>query len=99
MDYFVFLLFLLITVIFALIPFFILYPISDFIAFFLNKILGYRSKVVDENLKLAFPEKTEKARRKIKKSFYKNLTDTLLETIKGNTLTNKSIKKRYAGKK
>ena len=45
---------------FSLLPFFILYGISDFVAFILYSVMGYRKKVVLVNLGIAFPEKPEK---------------------------------------
>ena len=41
-------------------PFWFLYRISDFLFFILKYVVKYRYKVITENLKLAFPEKTEK---------------------------------------
>ena len=43
----------------SLLPFFILYGISNFIAFLLYHIIKYRKEVVFNNLKIAFPTKTE----------------------------------------
>jgi KDO2-lipid IV(A) lauroyltransferase len=76
-------------------PFFLLYGLSNVVSFFLYRILGYRKKVVRENLKTAFPEKSEKALKKIEKDFYLNLSDILLESIKGYTMGEKSARKRY----
>ncbi len=45
-------------------------------------IIGYRKKVVRGNLLIAFPEKSEKERKKIEKDFYKNFVDFMIELIK-----------------
>jgi KDO2-lipid IV(A) lauroyltransferase len=67
---------------FSRIPFFLLYPFSSGVAFLLNHVFGYRKKVVMENLAIAFPEKSPAERSRIAAQFYRNLTDTFLESIK-----------------
>jgi Kdo2-lipid IVA lauroyltransferase/acyltransferase len=57
------------------------YPLSDFIFLFVYHIFRYRRNVVDENLSLAFPEKTEIERQKIARKFYHNFCDTFIETL------------------
>lgn len=79
---------------FSLLPFFILYGISDVIAFTLFTLLGYRKKVVMANLGIAFPEKTEQERLKIARQFYRNFTDTFMETLKLLSLSERQISKR-----
>jgi len=66
----------------AALPFPVLYLLSDFLYLFLYYIPGYRKKVVMENLRFAFPEKTEEERNTIAKQFYANLADMIVETIK-----------------
>lgn len=66
----------------SLLPFFIIYRISDAVYLLLYYITGYRKKVVMDNLAIAFPEKTIEERAAIAKQFYKNLADTFLESIK-----------------
>ncbi len=79
---------------FSLLPFFILYGISDFVAFLMYYVIRYRKEVVIKNLAIAFPEKTEKQRIAIAKRFYRNLVDTFIETIKLLSLPDKQISKR-----
>jgi Kdo2-lipid IVA lauroyltransferase/acyltransferase len=78
----------------SLLPFFILYGISDFFAFILYNIAGYRKKVVLQNLDIAFPEKTIKEKKRIARQFYRNLTDTFIESIKLLSLSDKEILRR-----
>jgi len=80
--------------IFSLLPFFILYGISDFCAFLIYKVAGYRRAIVLHNLNIAFPEKSDKEKRKIAWQFYRNLTDTFIETIKLLSLSDSEIRKR-----
>lgn len=56
--------------------------------------MGYRKKVVLVNLGIAFPEKPEKERRQIAKQFYRNFTDTFIETLKLLSLSNNQISHR-----
>jgi KDO2-lipid IV(A) lauroyltransferase len=58
-------------------------------------MVGYRKKVVYENLEKAFPEKSKEEIRKIANKFYRNFTDVLLETLKSYTMSKKSILKRF----
>lgn len=75
----------------SLLPLRILYFFSDFAYFNLYYVFGYRKKVVMDNLRNAFPEKTEIERQKIAKKFYRNLTDTFLESIKLISIPEKRI--------
>lgn len=69
----------------SLLPFPIFYALSDAIYFLLYRIIGYRKKVVYENLKNSFPEKSHQELKVIEKAFYHYLVDLFLETLK--TLT------------
>ena len=60
----------------------VLYWLSDGLAFLLNRVIGYRKKVVIANLKLAFPEKSDDEINQIKNEFYTHLTDRVVEYIK-----------------
>lgn len=64
------------------IPFVLLYPLSSGFAFLLHRVLRYREKVVLDNLSIAFPEKSTEERKRIAGQFYRNLTDTFIESIK-----------------
>ncbi|AUC22541.1 MULTISPECIES: lysophospholipid acyltransferase family protein [Polaribacter] len=75
-------------------PMKILYIISDGLYLLNYYIIGYRKKVVLENLHLAFPEKSEKEIIKISKGFLKHLTDFIVESIKTFTISEKEISKR-----
>ncbi len=79
---------------FSLLPFFIIYAFSDFAAFIMFNLIGYRKDVVLSNLNIAFPEKEPMEIKRIAKRFYINLIDTFLETIKLLSLSDKQIKKR-----
>ena len=79
----------------SLMPFWMLYGLSDFISFILYHVLGYRKKVVFENLKNAFPDKDERWIKQTAKKFYRSLSDIILENIKVLTIRQKTLAKRY----
>jgi KDO2-lipid IV(A) lauroyltransferase len=79
----------------SLLPFSVLYFISDIFYGLIYYVVGYRKKVVMNNLLIAFPEKTEKERIRIAKKFYHHFTDTFIETIKLLSITERGLKKRF----
>lgn len=79
----------------SLLPVWVLHRFSDAAFFIMYHILGYRKEVVMHNLSIAFPEKTEEERKKISRKFFRNLTDTFIETIKLMSITEKELKRRY----
>lgn len=82
---------------FSLLPLRVLYFFSDVAFFLICYVFGYRKQVVMDNLRQAFPEKTEKERIKIARKFYRNFTDTFIETIKMISASDSYIEKRVHG--
>ncbi|PSR53469.1 lauroyl acyltransferase [Adhaeribacter arboris] len=78
----------------AWLPFPVLYFISDGLYVLIYHIIGYRKKVVLQNLHRAFPEKSKAQHLKIAKRFYRNLTDIIIETIKLASISLPQLKKR-----
>ncbi len=79
---------------FSLLPLRVLYLFSDLAAFTLHRISKYRRDVILNNLAVAFPEKTKEEKEKIAKGFYKNFTDTFIESIKIISISKKELLKR-----
>jgi KDO2-lipid IV(A) lauroyltransferase len=79
----------------SLLPFRVLYIISDFLSFILFYFIGYRKKVVLDNLKLALPNKNAKELLKIRRQFYTHFTDVFMEMIKSITISEKSVHKHF----
>ena len=79
----------------SLLPLWLLHAIGDCFYGVIYYVIGYRRKVVMQNLSIAFPEKTEKEKIKIAKQFYHNFTDTFIETIKMVSATENFFKKHY----
>lgn len=82
----------------SLLPFRVLYLISDFFYFIVFHILGYRKKVVLDNLKLVFPDKSSEELLKIRKKSFHHFIDIFIEMIKSFTISKKEIDKRYVYK-
>ena len=72
-----------------------LYKLSDFFYYILYYVIGYRKKVVRNNLKLVFPKKTKKDLQLIEKKYYRNLSDVFLESFKSMNIKEEDIKKRF----
>jgi len=79
----------------SILPFKILYFISDFLYVIIYYVIGYRKKVVYNNLKLAFPEKTNEEIIQISKKFYSHFVDIFMEMIKSFTISKKALDKHY----
>jgi KDO2-lipid IV(A) lauroyltransferase len=75
-------------------PFTMLYVISDFLFFVSYHLLKYRRKLVWKNLKNSFPDKNDSELRQIEKTFYKNLCDYGVETIKLLTISKEELNRR-----
>lgn len=79
---------------FSKLPFFVLYGISDIAYFIIHRIVGYRKKVVIENLRNSFPEKSEEEIIQIAKKFYQHIADLFIEFLKGYSISEKEIMAR-----
>lgn len=78
----------------SLLPFFILYGVSDFIFVLVYYVFSYRKKIVMGNLAIAFPEKKIDERKNIARQFYSNFIDTLIESIKMLSISEQAFEKR-----
>ncbi|PWA06305.1 lipid A biosynthesis acyltransferase [Flavobacterium laiguense] len=82
----------------SILPFPLLYLLSDFIFIIVYHIIGYRTKTVRENMALTLTHLSEKERYIIEKKFYHHLCDLFLEMIKTMTISKEEICKRYVFK-
>lgn len=78
----------------SLLPFPVLYVLSDIMYFLLYKLIGYRTGVVERNLRNAFSEKNDQEIRQIQDRFYRYFCDLVLETLKTLTINEKTLQKR-----
>lgn len=67
------------TWILTLLPLRLLYPFSDLIYLILYYIIGYRKKVVLNNLRNSFPERSGEWIHKTSKKFYRHFADLFVE--------------------
>ena len=78
----------------SILPYPLLYLLSDGIFLILFKLIGYRKKVVSLNLRNSFPSKSNDELELIMRSFYRHLCDLIVESIKGFTIDDKNLKER-----
>ncbi|MCD6354981.1 MAG: lysophospholipid acyltransferase family protein [Prolixibacteraceae bacterium] len=78
----------------SLLPFWILFGISDLFYFIFRHLVKYRYKVIRENLTNAFPEKGEKEIQQITNKFYHHFCDLLAENIKLYSMSDRQARRR-----
>lgn len=79
----------------SLMPFWLLYRLSDLIFFLLYYVFRYRVKITRQNLRNSFPEKDERWIRRTSWKFYRSLADIILEDIKVLTIRKSKLAKHY----
>lgn len=75
-------------------PLGILYFFTDIFYFFIYYLIGYRKKVIFQNLRNSFPEKSEREIKSIAQKFYRHFTDLLAEGVKNLSISQKQLLKR-----
>jgi KDO2-lipid IV(A) lauroyltransferase len=78
----------------AMLPMSVLYLLSDILYFVIYKIAGYRRKIVRRNMKMSFPEKSEKELLEMEKKFYRHFSDYIVETIKLAHISQEELNRR-----
>ncbi len=78
----------------ALLPFRVLYCISDGVRMILQHVMKYRRGVIRMNLRHSFPEKTDEELREIEQDFYKQFADNIVETAKLLHISDKQVDRR-----
>ncbi len=86
--------FLIFIQLFRWIPFPVLYIISDGLRWILQHVVKYRLSVIHKNLNASFPNVSADIKKQWIKGIYLNLTDIMLESIKGLSMTKDEILKR-----
>jgi len=81
----------------SLLPLQLLYLLSDALYLLLFYVTGYRKQLVWENLKHAFPEKTDAEIAHIRQRFYRSFCDQWIETLKLLSVSTKELNRRVAG--
>lgn len=75
-------------------PLSVLFVLSDFLFIISYYIAGYRRKLVQRNLRNSFPGKTAAELKKIEKTFYRNLCDYAVESLKLVTMPREELIRR-----
>ena len=75
-------------------PLWLLYILSYKLYVLMFYVIGYRKKVVLDNMRNSFPEKSEDEIKQIAKRFYARFADFMVETLKGITISEASLRKR-----
>lgn len=79
----------------SILPFRVLYFLSDFLFYLIFYLVKYRRTVVHTNLLKSFPDKSKIERYEIEKRFYKHLLDLIFESIKTMSISREQIQKRF----
>ena len=82
----------------SIIPFPVMYLLSDILFYPLYYLVKYRRKIVRKNLSESFPEKSKKEIIRIEKDFYHFFIDVIFETCKLATISEKEMCKRIVFK-
>lgn len=75
-------------------PLRVLYLLSDIAYPIVYYIIRYRRRLVRENLKCSFPEKSEQEILRIEKAFYHNLCDVFIEAFKCLNISDEEMLRR-----
>ena len=79
----------------SILPFRLFYLFSDFVCFLVYRVIGYRKKVVRENLALTLPHLSDAERKTIEKKFYHHMCDMFLEMVKTMSISPQEMEKRF----
>lgn len=79
----------------SILPFRLFYLLSDFVCFIIYRIVGYRKKVVRENLALTLPNLSKSELKVIEKKFYHHMCDMFMETIKTMSISPEEMDRRF----
>lgn len=77
----------------SLLPFWLLYMLSDGLFLIIYHVVGYRKRIVRDNLKSSFPEKSKEELLAIERKFYHFFCDYIFETIKLFSMSKKKIQR------
>lgn len=79
----------------SILPFRLLYIVSDLVYVLIYYLIGYRRKIVRQNIALALPHLSKKEQLRVEKESYRHLCDMFLEMIKTMTISEQEMNKRF----
>jgi KDO2-lipid IV(A) lauroyltransferase len=77
-------------------PLSFLYLLADGLYVLAAYIVGYRRRVIQENVQNAFPEKTTAEHRTITRQYYRHLANLVVETLKALSISPAELRRRVA---
>ena len=89
------LLFYIVLLPLAYLPIKVLYALSNFIYFLIYTVFGYRKKIVADNLRNSFPQKSDEEINALAKKYYHHLADIAVEMVLNLRLEPKKLFQRY----
>jgi len=78
----------------AMLPLRVLYVMSDILFPIIYYVVGYRRKVVRQNILQCFPDKSESERLALEKRFYHHFSDILFESVKQSNMSPEELMAR-----
>ena len=78
----------------SLLPLWVHYLFSDVLFVIVAYVLRYRHRVISKNMRIAYPDKSDKELKKLRMQFYRHFCDILVETVKYTSITDKNIMRR-----
>ena len=79
----------------SVLPFRVMYVLSDFMYLIIYRLIGYRVEVVQQNLVNSFPDKSPEEILAIRARFYRYFCDLILESVKTLTISPRAVVKRF----
>ena len=95
MQFIGYLAFRFVVFLFSMLPFSAMYRLSNGVAWLLFRVVGYRKKIVFKQLRDSFPDKSAEEINRIAWASYVNLSDILLESFKGFSMSKADFSERY----
>ncbi|MCB1741434.1 MAG: lipid A biosynthesis acyltransferase, partial [Gammaproteobacteria bacterium] len=71
-----------------------LYPLASLFALLLGGVIRYRRRVIDDNLRAAFPALGDQARAALARAVYRNLADLAVEIIRATRIERAELERR-----
>lgn len=77
-------------------PLSVLYGLADYVLYpLMYYVVRYRRAIVHKNIRLSFPEKTDKECHQLEKKFYHHFADTIIEIIYGYSISEDEMQQRF----
>jgi len=75
-------------------PYWILYRISDVLFYLIYYLVGFRKKIVFQNLTNSFPDKSSDEIKQLAKKFYRHFCDLIVESVKLFSISEEELVRR-----